>query len=395
VPELYSIHVFSTVTICVLIAVTNVVLARRSISSGAAAALAVAFGAMGLTWVLTELLPPGGARSGPGLLLVNGTGALGMTAMWCGFWLRAGRRINWWFMGGLLLLWLTPVLGMLVFGLSPGTQVPFVVASISAGVVSSIWFLYQRNSHKNAGDHALIAWLILVLPLSLSALLMGMSGGRHDADAVWLFFLTFMPTVFTGIGLFTLLSFTLDALRDSDLLARTDGLTELLNRRAFDSELAIAVARAERYQRDLSLVVVDIDNFKALNDSYGHPAGDAVIRAVGRVLAEGARRIDIVARIGGEEFALILADTPPAAALRLAERLRRAVINASSEMIAFSASFGVASLQDTGNSGEALMKSADEALYAAKKAGRNCVRYARDPAVEPAALIGLVKQPGR
>jgi diguanylate cyclase (GGDEF)-like protein len=394
--EPYSIHVYSTITICGLIAAVNVVLAMRSISSGAAVAFAIAFGATGLTWGLIELLPAtSGPRTGLSLLLVNACGALGMISMWCGFWLRAGRRINWWFMAGLFFLWLIPVLGVLILGLTPGTHVPFAVASICAGTISSIWAIYRKSGHKNAGDYALISWIAVSLPVTAMALLIGMSGGRSEPDGAWMFFLAFMPTLFTGIGLFTLLGFALDALHDSNQLARTDGLTELLNRRAFDSELGIALARAERYQRELSLVVVDIDNFKALNDNYGHPAGDAVIRAVARVLSESARRIDIVARIGGEEFALILADTPPSAALRLAERLRQAVIHASSDMIAFTASFGVASTQDTGTDSDAIMKAADDALYAAKKAGRNCVRYARDPGVAPAALIGLVKSPGR
>jgi diguanylate cyclase (GGDEF)-like protein len=226
--------------------------------------------------------------------------------------------------------------------------------------------------------------------MSVAAVLLGMSTARTDPNAVWVFYLNFLPAVFAGIGLFTLLGFTLDAVRDSTELALTDGLTGLLNRRAFDRELIVACARAERYQRDLTLIVLDIDHFKRLNDSYGHPAGDAVIRTVAMVLEEQSRRIDVAARIGGEEFALILPDTPPAAALRLAERLRQAVGRSGNEAIAYTASFGVASAHEAGTHADALLQAADDALYAAKAAGRNCVRYAADPEREPAALIGAV-----
>ena len=268
---------------------------------------------------------------------------------------------------------------------------PFASASIAAGVISSVWFLLKKHGHRNAGDWALIGWLIILLPISMVALMIGMNSAKTDPNAVWMFYLGFMPTLFTGVGLFSMLGFALDAIHDSTQLALTDGLTGLGNRRAYDNELAVSVARSERYQRDLSLILLDIDHFKKLNDTYGHPAGDAVIPAVARVLVEKSRRIDTVARVGGEEFALILADTPAAAALRLAERLRQAVSNASSESIAFTASFGVASLQDTQARPEALMQAADDALYAAKKAGRNCVRYASDPEREPSGFMELVR----
>ncbi len=391
VPDPYQTYVSGIVAICLLVSAANVMLAARSISAGAAMAFALGFLLTGLTWALALLMPQVDALPSASLLLLNTTGALGMIGLWCGFWLRAGRAINWWFMGALFAIWILPVVAILMAGLPADTHVPFAVGSVTAGVLTSVWFMYRKRGQKNAGDWALIAWLLVALPLSVSALLIGMDTAITEPNAVWLFYLGFLPTLFTGVGLFALLGFTLDAIRDSDQLARTDGLTGLLNRRAFDDELAIAVARTERYQRDLSLIILDIDHFKQLNDTYGHPAGDAVIRAVSRVLLDKSRRIDLVARIGGEEFAMILADTPASAALRLAERLRQAISNASSETIAFSASLGVASVQDTETRPEALLEAADNALYAAKKAGRNCVRYSLEPDREPSALIGLVQ----
>lgn len=389
----YLLFIAGTVVVCLLIAVANLLLASRAISSGAALALAVGFTFIGLTWLMVPFLMPKTApQPGIAMLLPNTTGALGMTALWCGFWLRGGFRVSAWFAGGLLALWLLPALAVPILQLPPGLYVPFAATSIAVGALSSIWALARkRSSAKNPGDWALIIWLCMVLPVSVWAVLMGLNTARTAPNAVWIYYLGFLPTVFAGIGLFTMLSFTLDAVRDSTELALTDGLTGLLNRRAFDRELVIACARAERFQRELSLVLLDIDNFKQLNDSFGHPAGDAVLRTVARVIEAQSRRIDITARIGGEEFALLLPDTPAAAALRLADRLRQAIVQSGNERVAYTASFGVACVEDAGATPKALFKAADEALYAAKEAGRNCVRHAAHPKLDLSELIGVVK----
>ncbi|MFT4769091.1 MAG: diguanylate cyclase (GGDEF)-like protein [Glaciecola sp.] len=388
----YFNFLVSTVFICMMLAAANAMLAVRSISFSAATAHAIAFAAMAFSWLLTVLLPLEASEVDLRLLLLlNGIGAGGVIALWSGLHLRAGYRVNGYFVGALFGIWIAPVLGIVILGFDRSSHVPFTAASIIIGAVWSTWLLYRKRGKKNAGDWALILWMALVIPVSVVGMTLGMSSARSVPNAPWVFYLSFLPTIFAGVGLFTLVSVALDALRDSNELARTDGLTGLLNRRAFDSELDIAVARAERYQRDLSLIAVDIDNFKALNDNYGHPAGDAVLRAVARVMTETARRIDVINRIGGDEFALILQDTPASAALRLAERLRHAISNAGTDSIAFTASFGVSSSQDVAPGSEALLQSADEALYAAKDAGRNCVRYAQDPTTEPAGLIGLVR----
>lgn len=388
--DAYLMSLVGTVVVCALAACVNLLLAARAISTGASLALALGFALTALTWLLAAVLPPGESADVL-LLLLNSLGAVGITSLWCGFWLRGGYRVSVPLAAALLALWLLPVLAIPLFKLHRGFHVPFAAASIALGAISSIWTLYQkRSSGKNPGDWALIAWLALAVPIFVVAVLLGMSTARSDPNAVWNFYLGFLPSIFAGVGLFTLLGFTLDAVRDSRELALTDALTGLLNRRAFDRELFIACARAERFQRDLTLIVLDIDNFKQLNDSFGHPAGDAVIRSVGLVLQELSRRIDVAARIGGEEYALILPDTPTAAALRLAERLRQAVAQRGDEAIAYTASFGVAAVQDTGTVAEDLLKAADDALYAAKAAGRNCVRFAAEPDREPTALIGIV-----
>ena len=162
-----------------------------------------------------------------------------------------------------------------------------------------------------------------------------------------------------------------------EALATEDGLTGLKNHRAFQERLEEEVVRATRYGTPLSLVLLDVDHFKRFNDRWGHPAGDGVLRDVARLLRQNARGTDLAARYGGEEFVLILPQTSQAGALVIAERVRRAVENATWDKETVTASFGVACLSlDTGDGAE-LVARADRSLYQAKEEGRNQVRGAR------------------
>jgi diguanylate cyclase (GGDEF)-like protein/putative nucleotidyltransferase with HDIG domain len=153
--------------------------------------------------------------------------------------------------------------------------------------------------------------------------------------------------------------------------ARTDALTGLLNRRGFQELMEVETERALRSTRPLSIIVGDLDHFKHLNDRFGHAAGDLALRRFGEIASSASRRIDAVARIGGEEFALLLPDTEQHAAYLLAERLRRAVKEPGADGELPSVSFGVASFPSHAADAEALMHAADQALYAAKAMGRD------------------------
>jgi diguanylate cyclase len=178
------------------------------------------------------------------------------------------------------------------------------------------------------------------------------------------------------------------ARRRLEELAVKDGLTGLANRRRFDEALEVEFRRAQREARPLSLLMIDIDNFKALNDAHGHPAGDRVLRRLAGLLAGFAQRAgDVAARYGGEEFALLLPHTDSAQAEVTAEQLRAAVAapgTLTSDVIPITISIGVAATENSRLSAlpEGLVQLADEALYAAKHAGKNCVRSAHDPAAE-------------
>lgn len=165
-----------------------------------------------------------------------------------------------------------------------------------------------------------------------------------------------------------------DAQRELRRQSRTDPLTGLPNRRVLDERLHHAMALAGRHDLALSVIMADLDHFKQINDEHGHPAGDAVLRAFADILRTGCRRGDTPARIGGEEFAvLLLTDLP--GALRAAERIRAAMAGRGDIAPGIghvTVSIGVARHLD-GEDGATLLRRADEALYRAKNAGRNRV----------------------
>jgi two-component system chemotaxis response regulator CheY len=162
-------------------------------------------------------------------------------------------------------------------------------------------------------------------------------------------------------------------------LARIDPLTNLGNRRSLGEDLAVLHARSRRYGRSYSLALLDVDHFKAYNDTYGHPAGDEALRAVASTLAVHARHTDGVYRYGGEEFLMVLPEQAPPGAIVVVERVRRAVEGLAIRHAAgvagvLTVSVGLAAFHPGRDvTGEELMKEADLALYDAKTAGRNAV----------------------
>jgi diguanylate cyclase (GGDEF)-like protein len=166
-------------------------------------------------------------------------------------------------------------------------------------------------------------------------------------------------------------------------LARTDGLTGLLNHRTFMEKLAEEYRRIDRDGRPFSLLIMDIDKFKDVNDTYGHPVGDIALKAVAKVLQDTGRGSDFVARYGGEEFAIGMVDTNRKGAEQTAERVRKLVEKTVAARVGgrdliLTLSIGVSSFpEDTKNTTD-LVTMADNALYQAKRSGRNRVCLHRD-----------------
>jgi diguanylate cyclase (GGDEF)-like protein len=167
-------------------------------------------------------------------------------------------------------------------------------------------------------------------------------------------------------------------------LSVTDPLTGIANRRQImllgESELT----RALRYKSIVSILMIDIDHFKTINDSYGHPTGDRVIQFLAHSMAENLRSFDIVGRFGGEEFLIVLPETSSNGASVLANRLREIIENADAvksdtgEQVHFTVSIGVASMKEGDSAFSTLLGRADRALYDAKSKGRNKVSFASD-----------------
>ena len=205
------------------------------------------------------------------------------------------------------------------------------------------------------------------------------TAGRHDADDVRLGAevgaLGFVTDP-TDLDLLlararTLLDFKahLDTWQEA---AFTDHLSGLPNRRRLERELEQEISRTERYGHPFSLLMLDIDNFKRVNDSFGHETGDEVIRILSKTLQEGIRGIDLAARIGGEEFAIILTETSLERAMEVAERLRLAIKVVQIPLVgSITVSVGIAEAPFCAQTTRDLLASADAALYTAKQQGRD------------------------
>ncbi len=213
----------------------------------------------------------------------------------------------------------------------------------------------------------------LPLLLALSGLLAGLQADKYAV-------LVFPAATMVLIALFSfaqLYHANWQNRRSIEELARLDPLTGLANRRCFTNTLTAELARCQRLHHPLSLLLLDIDHFKEINDTYGHGVGDAAIHSLGAACSSAVRAIDLVARIGGDEFAIILFETPGDQASVVAERIRAlveemAVKAVNGNAVRLTVSIGVS---DGICSADDLLQAADEALYASKRSGRNSIQY--------------------
>jgi diguanylate cyclase (GGDEF)-like protein len=178
------------------------------------------------------------------------------------------------------------------------------------------------------------------------------------------------------------------------VLSTTDDLTHLANRGAFDRRLAHEINRVKRHRYPLSLLMIDIDDFKQYNDTFGHPAGDEALRIVAQLLRRAVRKIDCAARIGGDEFAVVLPFTDLASAAVIAERCRAAAATHRWPHGPLRISVGVAQLSPRAIDGAVLLRAADEALYRAKFGGRNMIAAQSEPTLD-APRPAIAKLPAR
>jgi diguanylate cyclase (GGDEF)-like protein/PAS domain S-box-containing protein len=180
-------------------------------------------------------------------------------------------------------------------------------------------------------------------------------------------------------------------------LARTDSMTGMWNRGYFMELAGRELSRARRSGGELSIIMLDVDHFKAINDTHGHDVGDVALMELARVIGESVREVDVAARLGGEEFAVMLPDTSVedacAVAARIARAVRRAAVDSPRGPVSMTVSMGLASLEESGDSLDSLLKFSDIALYAAKKNGRDRVETYRR-SVCPRSVRGVACDDG-
>ena len=370
------------------------------------------------------------------LVTISATGALILALAWSELG-RPAHAFTWALGFGLLaVMWAVELWERLVWGSAGAVGAPMLILAGFASVINTIGFQQRAGTDRSRAALVAVACVHAVLVLALAWLRVpavaralptcllnaamfwlaaeALHGGRRkgeraaaQAGQAGLFLLSglnlafligilavlsgqivlnlsvlgaltvvLMPAVVTCLGLLTVILLTADLADQARRLAATDMLTGLLNRRGFEEAARAQIQLASRDARQLALVLMDIDLFKDVNDRFGHPAGDRVLRKLAREVSRVIGPADIFARIGGEEFALIMPDTPIERAAAAAETLRAHVAATDMEMAAFhrvTVSFGVVALAADQPDLASLLRRADAALYRAKDDGRNRV----------------------
>ena len=253
---------------------------------------------------------------------------------------------------------------VLVGGVDYFTGYEVSVSLFYLGPVALATWYGGRRTGIGIGILSCVTWYIAELAAG--------SQYSHPAIPVW--------NALVRLGFFLITSLLLSALRKSLLeqrhLARTDGLTKLYGRRAFEERLRHDLALAQRRRSTLSLAYVDLDDFKAVNDTRGHAEGDRVLRTVGQVLRDSVRAADTPARIGGDEFALVLPDTDRSGAEQVISKLRVGLQEALEKGAwPVTCSIGVSTFIDPAISPENAVAAADALMYEVKRRGKGEVAY--------------------
>ena len=300
----------------------------------------------------------------------------GQALLWqaVGHWLgpRPGRR----------LVWALGLAGTLGYGLGYGSyafRVGWSNAALALQMLCTVLALVWPAPQASRRWRGIMA--VCLLALAASTLGRGVLGAffteaypsfrtPHPVALAWALISILSLTL---VSVTLLVAWREEAERELARQARTDTLTGLLNRRALLEGAEPLLAQARRHGDDLSLLLIDLDHFKQINDSHGHAAGDAALQLLGEVLAAGLRLGDLAARWGGEEFCLVLPRCSPAAARLLDERLREALAQRAQARLGHPLQFstGLAMLRSEDVDLSTLLRRADAALYAAKAAGRN------------------------
>ncbi|HUD91849.1 GGDEF domain-containing protein [Sphingobium sp.] len=281
------------------------------------------------------------------------------------------------------------VMAATAFAISPignqamqGMITPAYVGILMAISAMSLWPRDRRFTSPELAFFVLLA-AFAVGQMSLAASAALIQGPEQGKTLYRAILSLFMPSIYVGTGVAAVLVVAGDLAQQLRRQMRHDPLTEVLNRRGLDEAADRAIAQARRHKRPLALVVCDLDGFKALNDNYGHIAGDQALRGFAQLLTLAVRRGDIVGRMGGDEFGLLLHDSDVDVAAEVMERVRVETGHLLLPRVPdtrLCASFGVTELEPGDKQLEDMVARADHALYVAKKDGKNRVSIARSAA---------------
>ncbi len=292
-----------------------------------------------------------------------------------GFRSRAGLRLRWPLLLGLAVCAELVVVWFTLVDHHMGLRMFVAPAFAFAMTMWAAWVVSRVDRSLRAAEWGMALLLAVFAITQLASGIAALLQGPEQQDAYLdlyrrISFLT-QPASFAGLGIFSILIIADDLSRRMSTLAMTDELTGALNRRGFFEAAARTLAQAKRAGQPVTAVLADIDHFKQLNDRHGHHAGDEALRRFAASLGSVLREGDLLARVGGEEFVVLLSGLDSAQALPVAERLRERVARVSAEEhISLTASFGVAPVRD---SVHRALDAADDALYRAKEAGRDRV----------------------
>jgi diguanylate cyclase (GGDEF)-like protein len=345
---------------------------------------ALSYGAAMVQWVANA----GGIalKSGPLMALAASCIVVSGTLVVVGVRQRSGQNIPWRLMiGAGVLVGAGGIYAAMIHDRSlQGMIVPGYVGILMLCSAASLW---PRGRRFNAPEIAFFT-MFLLFALFQSALAISAAADLGQAPGPGLVAYRAilglgLPSIYVGTGVAAVMVVAGDLAHQLRRQMRHDPLTNVLNRRGLDEAAVRAIANARRYNRPLALVVCDLDGFKALNDGHGHIAGDAALRGFAQLLTSAVRRGDVVARMGGDEFGLLLVETEAAAAADVMERVRAEIgclILPSAPRAQLRASFGVAELQVGDEQLDDLVARADAALYDAKRDGKDRVAIWRTAA---------------
>ncbi|MFS0738682.1 GGDEF domain-containing protein [Sphingomonas sp. 1P06PA] len=339
---------------------------------------AVAFWLGAAQWVLTALTALLGVPRAVQLPLTTGPVLAIVTLVAIGCMQRTGREARGrWLPGVAIGVWVVCLALAVVrphIGLQTAIPLAYAAALLALGAAAT----WPVRGRPNPAELFLVGMIALFALFEMGATIVALGlgpAGSGGALAIYRVLIAVgLPAGYVGMGIAACFVMAADLSTQLQALVTRDPLTGVLNRRGFEQMAATLIANAHRHQRPLALVLTDIDRFKAVNDSHGHPAGDETLRAFATMIDQAVRDEDLLGRLGGDEFCLLMAETSEADAVRAVERIRNTLLRCRplGPDRPVTASFGIAMLA-TGGTLADMLDQADAALYASKEAGRDRV----------------------